>query len=260
MPVQVSSARAFFDEISGFRDPNEAFAFLAEIPSRSQSFFEEECIDFKGHWRDENDEKKNWSKALSGYANITDGVIVWGIDARNDPVTEVDFASGLKLIPDTRILESHLRDWIRDATNPPVMGVEFKSYPGSDGGFVVCFIPESAHKPHRAEWAQKHYYYRAEDDFLEAEPAMLRLLFYPRYSPAFSIEVSLGYSGSKDKSLTNWRADFRTGFASRPEFKDFKVECDVFCNDSGRQQYVATFSQIDLVQKNEYKKRCDSVI
>jgi hypothetical protein len=192
MAGQVSSARAFFDQVVGFADANEAFAFLSDIPDRPDPFFEEEWLDFKGRARDEGDEKKIWSKALSGYANMTDGVIVWGIDARKDPATGIDAAGSLKLIPDAHALESRLRDWIRDATNPPVMGVEFKCYPGSKGeGFVVCFIPESAHKPHRAEWAQKQYYYRAVDDFLPAEPAMLRHLFYPRYSADFRIEVSL---------------------------------------------------------------------
>ena len=76
----------------------------------------------------------------------------------------------------------------------PVMGVEYLSYPGpGNEGFVVAFVPQSGHKPHRAEWANKQYYYRAGDDFLPAEPSMLRLLFYPKYIPNFDININLNY-------------------------------------------------------------------
>lgn len=138
--------------------------------------------------------QEDLEQGISAYANLTDGLIVWGIDARKQPPRGIDAACGLRLIPDPLAFESKLRDWIRDATNPPVMGVEYESCPGpAGGGFVVCLVPESGHKPHRAEWAGKHYYYRAGDDFFEADPAMLRLLFHPRYNPVFSINVTLEY-------------------------------------------------------------------
>ena len=99
-----------------------------------------------------------------------------------------------RLIPDSWRFESRLRDWIRDATNPPVMGVEYKSYPGPTGeGFVICFIPKSDHKPHRVEWASQQYYYRAGDDFLLAQPGLLRTLFYPEFNPSLRVEASLLY-------------------------------------------------------------------
>jgi hypothetical protein len=189
----LSSARAYFEHIRGQADP---FAFLSDIPStaRPEPFFEEEWLDFKGRPQDERDAKKIWSKALSGYANITEGLIIWGIDARVTPPRGIDAASGLRLITDPYAFESKLRDWIRDATNPPVIGVEYQSYPGpSTEGFVVCLVPESNHKPHRAEFADKHYYFRAGDDFLIAEPGLLRTLFYPQIRPFLSVEISLHY-------------------------------------------------------------------
>ncbi len=74
------------------------------------------------------------------------------------------------------------------------MGVEYETYTGNDGnGFVVCLIPESSYKPHRAEFADKQYYYRAGDDFLPAEPGLLRILFHPRFNPRFEIELVVKY-------------------------------------------------------------------
>jgi hypothetical protein len=193
-PTQpISTARTYFEHI---RDQPDPFAFLSNIPVQSHTvpFFEEEWLDFKGKPQDERDARKIWSKALSGYANITDGLVVWGIDARKMPPRNIDAASGLRMISDPHVFESQLRDWVRDATNPPVVGVEYQSYLGPSGeGFVVCLIPESSHKPHRAEFADKQYYYRAGDDFLPAEPGLLRTLFYPQIRPNLAAEVTLRF-------------------------------------------------------------------
>lgn len=189
----ISAARTYFDHILDQTDP---FAFLSSIPSppRSEPFFEEEWLDFKGNPQNDKDARKIWSKALSGYANITDGFVIWGIDARKTSPREIDAACGLRLISDPLAFESKLRDWVRDATNPPVMGIEYQSYANSSGeGFVVCLIPESGHKPHRAEFADKHYYFRAGDDFLIAEPGLLRMLFYPQSNPYIWVEVVLSF-------------------------------------------------------------------
>jgi hypothetical protein len=127
--------------------------------------------------------------------DITDGLIVWGIDARKDPTTGIDAASSVSLIPNPFEIESKLRDLIRDATNPPVMGVELQSYTDASGsGFIVCFIPESSFKPHRAEFSNKQYFYRASDDFLPADPSLLRILFYPKSNARLDIEVRLTYT------------------------------------------------------------------
>jgi hypothetical protein len=200
MPSATSNARALFEFIENHGD---LYQYLSSIPDPAAAHhpcFEEEWLDFKGcpsnstnaSIVDEAGAKKIWSKALSGYANITDGLIIWGIDARKMPPRDIDAASGLRPLPDPLLFESKLRDWIRDATNPPVMGVEYLSIPGAKGdGFVVCLVPESQHKPHRAEAAGKHYYYRAGDDFLVAEPGLLRTLFYPRTRPQLSVVAML---------------------------------------------------------------------
>ncbi len=76
-----------------------------------------------------------------------------------------------------------------------MMRVEYLSVPGpSVAGFVVCLIPESVHKPHRAEFADKHYYYRAGDDFLMAEPGLLRTLFSPQNRPQLKAVAMMAVS------------------------------------------------------------------
>jgi hypothetical protein len=183
--IMASNAKQFFDKLQQESDP---FGFLSDIPNRISTpdpFFEDEWIDFKGEPENEAKAKSIWSKALSGYANITDGLVVWGIDARKTPPKDIDAACGLRLISDPTLFESNLRKWHDNATNPPVTGVEYKSYIGKEGkGFVVCYVPQSRHKPHRAEHSEKQqYYYRAGDDFLPAGPSLLRVLFYPQNQP-----------------------------------------------------------------------------
>jgi len=191
MPTYPSYAREFFESIRNQPNP---FAYLSGLPDPSNPFFEDEWIDFKGQPQNDKDARRSWSKALSGYANIADGLIVWGIDARQMPPRNIDAASSLRLIHDPTAFESKLRAWIRDATDPPVTGVEYQSHADPNNqGFVVAFVPQSGHKPHRAEWSDKHYYYRAGDDFLVAEPSLLRLLFYPRYTPQFDLQATISH-------------------------------------------------------------------
>src|SRR5690349_3995997 len=141
----LSNARALFEHIQAQEDP---FAFIAEFAdtARAEPFFEEEWLDFKGEPASEKDAKHIWSKALSGFANITDGLLIWGVDARKTKPRNIDAACGLRLISDPHAFTSQLRAWVRDATNPPVMGVEYQAHPGPDGdGFVVCLVPQSTH-------------------------------------------------------------------------------------------------------------------
>ena len=48
-------------------------------------------------------DKRNLAKALSGFANSSGGIIVWGVDARQNP-DGVDCATELKPIDNVRVL------------------------------------------------------------------------------------------------------------------------------------------------------------
>ena len=79
------------------------------------------------------------------------------------------------------------------STDPPVLNVEVESYPNAGGaGFVVCLIPESPFKPHRAEHlTNKPYYIRAGDDFVIPSPALLRHLFFPHTYSHLWVEAAV---------------------------------------------------------------------
>ena len=185
-----SSAHVLFDQIK-----TGGLSVLNGMVNSSSPSFEEEWLDFKGATPvpPDNDIKKIWSKALSGFANTGGGVLVWGIDARLDPTTNISCASALSLVPDPNVLKSRLMELHHQSTDPPVANVEIEPYPdpGAGGaGFVVCLIPESPFRPHRAEHlTNKPYYIRAGDDFVIPSPALLRHLFFPHTYSHLWVEV-----------------------------------------------------------------------
>lgn len=176
----ISSARQFFDRLIA----GGASAIEQMVADQQH---EQEWLDFKsGEFLSE--EKRTWSEAICGFANNQGGVLVWGIDARKDPATGVDAACAVKPVDNPPGLRTRLLELLRNAVEPPVPGVEVREVfrSGKAGaGFVICFIPESESKPHRAEFVSgKPYIIRIADGFQNPSPSLLRSLFYPKSSPA----------------------------------------------------------------------------
>jgi hypothetical protein len=191
-----SLAGKYFDQIAGASTP---YTELCSLVGSSPPTFENEWRDFKTADRLNDDKlKETWSRALSGFANSGGGVLIFGIDARKDKATGIDYASGLALAPSPHRLKSRLLELHAFATEPPIQGVQVESYTegGKDGpGFVVCFVPESADRPHRAEYCQRQFFIRAGDDFCIPSVSLLRILFYPhsrsRVTPYLRIKTPL---------------------------------------------------------------------
>jgi hypothetical protein len=180
MNEKPSHALDFFQRVN-----IEGVAFLKSLINSDPPSFENDWLDFKGAEKiKDQDIKKIWSKVLAGFANTEGGVLVWGIDARKDPQTQVDCASNLSLVPNPAAFVSRLKELHSQSTDPPIPGVDFwfaVEDEEKDCGFVVSYVPESRHKPHRAEAAEKNYYIRAGDSFHVPSVALLRNLFFPEY-------------------------------------------------------------------------------
>ena len=79
--------------------------------------------------------------------------------------------------------------------DPPVQGVEIRAItegPHVTEGFVVCLIPGSIFKPHRAVRAEKEYYFRVGDSNRTIPTGMLRTLFHPTFTPWLVPLCSIG--------------------------------------------------------------------
>jgi hypothetical protein len=112
-------------------------------------------------------------------------------------------------------LEAMLMGWVRQATEPPILGVKVQSVTktgaGEDKGFVVCFIPPSPWKPHRAKWpeARQTYYMRVTDHSIPIPHSTLKSLFFPNYLATIEIwaeistEIGRVFSWTINLSSTN---------------------------------------------------------
>lgn len=193
MPVP-SVARDTFEKITG----GDAVAYLRAMIGSDPPTMESEHIDFKGG-TDRGvplNEKKIfdiWSEAVAGFATTGGGVLVLGLDARKEGDPAVDQVVGENLFADTTRVKSRLMEVLHQATDPPVRGVVVEAFPTPEDptkGFLVCLIPESDFKPHRAEMHGKRWMMRIGGSFVDVPPAVLRSLFFPRRQSYIWMEIT----------------------------------------------------------------------
>ena len=195
-----SLARNFFEQI---RNAPDRVAFIRNLYNPPSAMSESDWLDFKqpprtgpttqadlkdGQWL------KIWMEALTGFANNQGGVLIWGIDARKDPATNIDAACGEAPVVNPEAVRSRLVELQRQATDPPMANVEIEAYTlpsAADRGFVVCFVPEGAFKPYREASGRSQYVYRVGDNFSIMPRSMLQSLFYPRSKAIFRVMAKL---------------------------------------------------------------------
>lgn len=196
-----SLARDFYGRFLASAD---RAAFLEALINSNPLTFETEWLEFKAQPHGGNDQKGDqkikelWCANLSAFANSQGGVLIWGIGARKQD--QVDAARTRELVPAPDWLRTRLFELHHVATDPPLSGVEIEAVtvPDEGGkGFVVCFIPQGAFVPYRAEFNIKNYYIRVGDDSIVPSPVMLRRLFYPQSLARLEMRVVLS-SARKD--------------------------------------------------------------
>lgn len=78
--------------------------------------------------------------------------------------------------------------------------------------YVVCYIPESDHKPHRAELAGRNYYLRIGDSSVVPPVSLLRSLFYPGSRTSFTLKARKSPAPADcalNRSIPNQRPEMR---------------------------------------------------
>jgi len=129
------------------------------------------------------DDKKNFSKALSGFANSSGGIIVWGIVARKNE-EKIDCASDKQHIDNISLFMSKLNEYTGIAVTPIVNAVEHKAiYSGKNCGFAATLVPESEIGPHMAKFKEDRYYKRSGDSFYKMEHYDITDMFGRRRTP-----------------------------------------------------------------------------
>lgn len=140
-------------------------------------------------------DKRQYAKAISGFANSDGGLLVWGIVASKegkDPESP-DVARDLKPISSVKTFHADLNAITLNATKPVVDAVRNLLIPDaseSESGFVVTYVPAGSTPPYRAELDNNNKYYkRAGSNFYPMEPFDIRdVVFRFRY-PKISVQV-----------------------------------------------------------------------
>ena len=135
------------------------------------------------------DDKKLLAKCISGFANSSGGIVIWGIDARNNDLG-IDCAVTSKEILKLDLFCSRLNELSTQACSPSVEGIVHKKFATSpDKGFVASLIPESDSGPHMAKLGENRYYKRNGQSFLQLEHYDLEDMFGRRKRPKIDLSV-----------------------------------------------------------------------
>ncbi len=136
-------------------------------------------------------DRKNFAKALSGFANSSGGVIIWGVDARKNE-QGIDCACGATEIEPLSLMLSKLNEFTGQFVNPIVDGVLHKKIETtSDRGFIATLVPESVSGPHMAKGGEDRYYKRSGDSFSKMEHFDLEDMFGRRQKPKLELYVDI---------------------------------------------------------------------
>jgi hypothetical protein len=134
-------------------------------------------------------DSRQFSRALSGFANSDGGVLLWGIET-----VQHEEASALKPIAQVHDFLDRLKKSILNSTQPVVDGVllDVVYLAGSTtDGYVKCLIPASDKTPHRAMQAGREYFKRTEEGFYKLEHFDLEDMFGRRPRPSLTMRLEL---------------------------------------------------------------------
>jgi hypothetical protein len=137
----------------------------------------------------EDDDKFNFSRALSGFANSDGGILIWGVETYKRD----ESAKSLKPITDVDGFIRSLKSSLINSVQPFVDNVLVEKIPtdASDQiGFVKCLIPQSDKTPHRAMLAEREYYKRSTEGFYRLEHFDLEDMFGRRQKPLLVMQIT----------------------------------------------------------------------
>jgi len=143
------------------------------------------------HAQLDDDDKSNFSRALSGFANSDGGILIWGIETYKRD----ESAMSLKPITDVDGFIRSLKSSLINFVQPFVDNVLIEKIPtdASDQiGFVKCLIPQSDKTPHRAMFAGREYYKRSTEGFYRLEHFDLEDMFGRRQRPLLVLHIDSG--------------------------------------------------------------------
>lgn len=137
----------------------------------------------------DDSDKKNLAKAISGFANTSGGVLIFGLDARKiggiDKIEAIDPIKGISKV------ESQLRECETRIVERNVPGMEYSiifTKKSEDEGIIKIFIPVGGMPPYRSLKDNK-FYIRAGDSFCPIDLPQIESLVLRRIKPDLVQEI-----------------------------------------------------------------------
>ena len=169
-----------------------------------------------------SDDKRNLARALSGFANSSGGLVVWGVEARRNK-DGVDAATALREIDRVAVLLTRFNELTGDAIDPTVNGVRHRVIETTNGrGFAVSLVPESSTGPHMAKLGEDRYYKRSGDSFYKMEHFDIADMFARRRKPKLLVTARINRKGTDASIVVGLRNDGRA--TARSPY--LAVDCD----------------------------------
>jgi hypothetical protein len=173
------------------------------------------------------DDKKNISKTLSGFANSNGGIIIWGIRAKENE-NKQDIATDKKPIKELTKFLNTLNRLEGQAVTPLVTGIEHKKIEISDDyGYIVSYVPASDFAPHIANFAGKHYFKRSGDSFYICEHYDIKDMFQRKNSANMDLSI-------KNKQINHIHGD------------KLRVELTLSLRNTGRNHAKAPLIKVEI--------------
>jgi len=208
----MNAAKNLFEILCAFNEPDATGrspqSRLLEYCTQVLGPIERVHVDFKEK-SDPRDprlskhDQKNLAKAVSGFANTSGGVLLWGMEDRTLAPRPIQQAPEFV---------RKLLDLAPEAADPRVPGIDgtcIESDSGAGGvGFALIYIPESTLPPHRVALSQEgikdRYFIRTGSSFVVAAHAQLADMFGRRPRPILSLNNRIlfdGFVGGKPRVL-----------------------------------------------------------
>lgn len=143
------------------------------------------------------DDKRNLSRSISGFANSSGGLTVWGVLTERSK-EKPDVASESKHIDDLKEFLSRLNSLTGEAVQPTVDGIRHRALETSaNSGYAVTLVPESDSGPHMAKLGENRYFKRSGDSFYPMEHFDIQDMFGRRKRPSLTLHTHVRRSGHR---------------------------------------------------------------
>lgn len=163
---------------------------------------------------------KNLAKALSGFANASGGVVVWGVDCRKHGTDDSDAVQQLVPIDNLKAFHTRINALLGDATDPPLLNTEiFCVNVAEDSGFLVLYIPKHPKLIKSKASGANECYVRSGSNFIPMDSAMLERKIRAAAPPSpADVELQNLKSLLQDRVSNRWLHMYlKTALAEGPE-------------------------------------------